>query len=78
MVGAASAMGKGDPTSTTTKCARCSRRTSGHTSKPTQKKSPRTSGLTNGKRDKLIEVDLWDQATVVIGGFGELMRLPSR
>ena len=65
-------MGKGDPTSTTTKCARCSRRTIGDTSKSTQKKSPRTSGLTNGKIDKLIEVDLWDQAT---GGDRRIRRI---
>ena len=32
----------------------------------------------NAKRDKLIQVDMWDQAMVAIGRFGKLMRLPSR
>ena len=32
----------------------------------------------NGKRDNLMEVDMWDQAMVATGGFGKLMRLPSR
>ena len=61
----------------TTKRAKCTRRTSGHTPKPTPKKSSRRSGSTNGKEDKLIEVDMWDQATVTIGRFDKLMRLPS-
>ena len=30
------------------------------------------------KRDKLIDVCMWDQATVEIGGLSELMRLRSR
>ena len=71
-------MGKGDPISTTIKRAKCTRRTSGHNSKPTPKKSTRKSGLTNGKRDKLVQVDMWDRATAAIGGFGKLMRLSSR
>ena len=71
-------MGKVILISTTTERARCTRRTSGHTSKPTLKRSPRRSALTNGKRDKLIWVDMWDQATVGIGGFSELMRVPRR
>ena len=32
----------------------------------------------NGKRDKLMEVDMWHQAMVALGGFGKLMRLLSR
>ena len=32
----------------------------------------------NEKRDKLMEVDMFDQATAAIGGFRKLMRLPSR
>ena len=32
----------------------------------------------NGKRDKLMDVNMWDQAMVAISGFGKLMRLPSR
>ena len=60
MVGAGSAMKKGDPISTTTKRARCTRRTSGHTFKPTPKTSPRRSGLMDKKRNKLMEVDMWD------------------
>ena len=67
MVIAGSVMGKGDPISTTTKRARCTRRTRGHTSKPIPKKSPRRRGLMRGKRDKLMEVDMWDQAMVAIG-----------
>ena len=31
----------------------------------------------NGKRDKLMEVDMWDQAMVANGEIGKLMRLPS-
>ena len=77
MFGAGSAMGKGDPISKTTKRARCTRRTSGHISKPTPRQSPRRSGSTNGKRDKLMEVDMWDQATVAIDDFYKLTRLPS-
>ena len=46
MAGAGSAMGKGDPISTTTKRAKCTKRTSTHTSKPNPKKSPRRTGLT--------------------------------
>ena len=64
--------------STTTKRARCTRSTSGHSSKPTPKRSPRRSGLINGKRDKLMAVDMWDQAMMAIGGFAILMRLLSR
>ena len=77
-MGAGSAMGKSDQMSMNTKRARCTRRTSGHTSKPTPTKSPKRSGLMNGKRDKLMELDMWDQAMVAIGGFGKFMRLPSR
>ena len=32
----------------------------------------------NRKGHKLMEVDMWDQAMVAIGGFGKLMRLLSR
>ena len=32
----------------------------------------------NGKGDKLMEVDMWDQAMVATGGLDKLMRLPSR
>ena len=32
----------------------------------------------NGKIKKPLEVNLWDRATVAIGGFGKLTRLPSR
>ena len=32
----------------------------------------------NGKRDKLMEVDMWDQVMVAISGFGKLMSVPSR
>ena len=42
------------------------------------KSSSKRSGLMNGKRDKLMEVDMRNQATAVIGEFGELMRLSSR
>ena len=78
MAGAGSAMGKGDPISTTKKSAKCTGRTSGHISEPDPKKCSRRSELTNGKRDKLVQVDMWDRATVAIGGVGKLMRLPSR
>ena len=42
------------------------------------KKASKEKRLMNGKRDKVMEVDMWDQATVAIGRFPELMRLPSR
>ena len=32
----------------------------------------------NGKRDMLMEVNMWDQAMVAIGAFGKLTRLLSR
>ena len=32
----------------------------------------------NGNRDKLMEVNMWDQAMVPISGLGKLMRLPVR
>ena len=38
---------------------------------PPPKESQRRSGLRNGKRDKPMEVDMWDQATVAVGGFSE-------
>ena len=41
-------------------------------------KVPKGKRTTNGNRDKLVEVDTWDQATGAIGGFGKLMTLPSR
>ena len=78
MVGAGSAKGKGDPISTTTTGAKCTRIKSGHTFQPTSKKSIRRSGLTNGERDKLVELVKWDRATVAIGGLGELTMLSSR
>ena len=78
MMVAESAMGKGDRMNTTIKHARCIKRTSGHTSKPSPKKSPKRSELTNRKRDDLVKVDMWDRATVAIGGFRKFMALPSR
>ena len=32
----------------------------------------------NRKGDQLMQVDMSDQAMVAIGGFGKMMRLPSR
>ena len=32
----------------------------------------------NGRRDKVMEVNMWDQAMVAIRRLGKLMRLPSR
>ena len=75
-MGAGWAMVKGDPISTATKRATRTRRTSGHSSKPTPKIQSWRSGFTNGKRDKLMEVNMWDQATVAFGGFSKWMRLP--
>ena len=34
--------------------------------------------MTNRQRDKLMEVDMWDQSMVAIGRFGKLMRALSR
>ena len=76
MPGAGSVMGKGDPIRKTTKRPKCTRRTSGHTCKPTLKTAARRSGVTKGKRNKLLAVDMWDRATAVIGGVGKLMRFP--
>ena len=69
--------GKGRPHKNDHKTCKVYEETRGHTSKPSPRKSPTRSGLTNERGDKLTEVDMWDHTMVAIGRFDELRRLLS-